>query len=183
MGFKTCNRCKIQKPANLEYFAKNLGSKLGLHSICRPCRNMITKKWEINNKVKRKASIASYIKLNKVKRSVYGKQFHAANREACNNAVKKWEKENRGRKYALLARRRLAKLQRTPKWLTEEQFAEIAAIYAEAQLLKSSTGEPMDVDHIVPLQGKNVSGLHVPWNLQIITAKLNRKWSNKLKYD
>jgi 5-methylcytosine-specific restriction endonuclease McrA len=52
---------------------------------------------------------------------------------------------------------------------------EILTIYIEAQEL----GPNYHVDHIIPINGKDVCGLHVPWNLQIITASENMKKSNK----
>jgi 5-methylcytosine-specific restriction endonuclease McrA len=46
-------------------------------------------------------------------------------------------------------------------------------------LLNKSTGVQWHVDHIIPLQGKNVSGLHVPENLQVIQGSLNIKKGNR----
>src|SRR5579863_3259322 len=75
------------------------------------------------------------------------------------------------------AMRRCAKLQRTPKWLTEYQREGIALYYEVAAALTISFGQQMDVDHIVPLRGVLVSGLHVPWNLQIMARPANNKKS------
>ncbi len=68
----------------------------------------------------------------------------------------------------------------TPSWLTPAQKAEIHAIYMAAIALTKSTGTPYVVDHIVPLRGKTVCGLHVPWNLQVMTREENAKKAAKL---
>lgn len=64
-------------------------------------------------------------------------------------------------------------LDATPSWLTIEQVADIEAMYFKARYLTKRTGIPHVVDHIIPLNHPEVSGLHVPWNLQVITAKEN----------
>jgi 5-methylcytosine-specific restriction endonuclease McrA len=63
--------------------------------------------------------------------------------------------------------------------LTGCDVHKIRAIYKEAARLTERTGTPHQVDHIVPVKGDNVCGLHVPWNLQILTANQNRSKSNK----
>ena len=65
-----------------------------------------------------------------------------------------------------------------PHWLTVEDVKQIASLYEQAKHLSQSTGIPMVVDHVIPLRGSNVSGLHVPTNLRIITAKENNIKSN-----
>lgn len=67
-----------------------------------------------------------------------------------------------------------------PKWLSESQRAEILAVYTRARKLTEETGEPHEVDHIVPLTNKSVCGLHVPWNLQVLTSCDNKAKSNLL---
>ena len=81
------------------------------------------------------------------------------------------------------SRSRIQKLNAIPKWLTAEHKAQIASIYAQAKQLEMETGVPHQVDHIIPLQGDNVCGLHVPWNLRAITAKENRRKWNRLEED
>jgi 5-methylcytosine-specific restriction endonuclease McrA len=66
-----------------------------------------------------------------------------------------------------------------PKWLTQEHVEAIRLMYQEAKRLTRETGIPMVVDHIVPLRGKNVCGLHIPSNLQIITKQANAQKGNK----
>lgn len=68
----------------------------------------------------------------------------------------------------------------TPKWLTPEQRMEIRLKYRLAIELSRATGVRHAVDHEIPLQGEDVCGLHVPWNLRVITQDENLKKSNKL---
>lgn len=84
-------------------------------------------------------------------------------------------KKNRGKYNAHTAKYRASKIKATPKWLTNEQLLEIENLYKKAKLLN------LEVDHIIPLQGQNVSGLHVPWNLQLLSKKDNAKKGNNIK--
>jgi len=81
----------------------------------------------------------------------------------------------------LSAKYRASKIKAMPKWLTTEQLREIEEFYTLAKELQwlSDPNDPLEVDHIMPLQGVNSCGLHVPWNLQIIPSSLNKRKSNK----
>jgi hypothetical protein len=68
----------------------------------------------------------------------------------------------------------------TPQWLTAQQKIEIRHLYQIAITMSKTTGERYVVDHIVPLISDEVCGLHVPWNLRVITQEENLKKSNKL---
>ena len=68
----------------------------------------------------------------------------------------------------------------TPKWITPEQKLTMRQLYLHAQALTKMTGERYVVDHIIPLISPDVCGLHVPWNLRVITQEENLKKSNKL---
>lgn len=71
--------------------------------------------------------------------------------------------------------------QAKPKWLTEEHEFFIEEIYSLRDLRTELTGVVHHVDHIVPLKGTDVCGLHVPWNLQVISAKDNLSKSNSFR--
>lgn len=83
------------------------------------------------------------------------------------------------RAYINCAKRRASKLQRTPKWLNEIDFERIENEYRLAALLTKVTRSPWHVDHVIPLQGKFVSGLHVPSNLRVLQASENIAKANK----
>lgn len=71
----------------------------------------------------------------------------------------------------------------TPPWLTREQKSEMRAIYQMAIELTRTTGEQYVVDHICPLRSPTSCGLHVPWNLRVITREENLKKSNAILPD
>jgi len=77
------------------------------------------------------------------------------------------------------AKRRAAFLERTPAWLEEDDFWLIEQVYALASLRSKMLGFTWCVDHIIPLKGKLVSGLHIPINLQVIPEIDNLRKSNK----
>jgi len=79
------------------------------------------------------------------------------------------------------AKRRAKASQATPNWLSDTHKAHIKRTYKLAQSIREATGLDYHVDHIVPLNGSNVCGLHVPWNLQVLRADLNLSKSNKLE--
>jgi hypothetical protein len=80
---------------------------------------------------------------------------------------------------ASASKRRAALLQRIPIWQTEFDELKIKCIYSVAAMLSRVNNEPWTVDHIIPLQGKIVSGLHVPSNLQLMRARENEAKRNK----
>ena len=72
---------------------------------------------------------------------------------------------------------RSAKVSRMPRWLVDVDLLEMESIYAYCAALRRS-GLDYHVDHIVPLRGQTVSGLHVPWNLQVIPGRENVRKGN-----
>ena len=90
-------------------------------------------------------------------------------------------KKNDPDKYReLVGLRQRRRKQATPKWLTATHKMEIRLKYRLARELSRITGIKYVVDHIIPMFGKTVCGLHVPWNLDVITHSENSKKSNKL---
>jgi 5-methylcytosine-specific restriction endonuclease McrA len=96
---------------------------------------------------------------------------------------KAWKLKNKGSIAASVASRKEHIRRATPDWLSREQKLQIKGFYREADRLKTETGIDHQVDHIIPLRGKVVSGLHVPWNLRVITAEENQRKNSKLLDD
>lgn len=117
--------------------------------------------------------------LNARKRGKY-----AANPTKYGEAARRWEQlhplQHSSIRRVISARRRCDKINAAPSWLTAEQHELMRRFYDEAVELTKRTGIVFEVDHIVPLRGKTVRGLHVPWNLQVIARKENRSKHNTL---
>jgi 5-methylcytosine-specific restriction endonuclease McrA len=95
-------------------------------------------------------------------------------------AKKKHKEANPDYYRSLVNMRRRRFRNATPKWLSPEQRMEIRLKYRLAIEMSRATGIRHAVDHEVPIQGEEVCGLHVPWNLRVITQEENLKKSNKL---
>jgi len=136
--------------------------------------------YKANNKDKVKASKKKWADKNKSRVSKVQKIYRELNKESIKERLRIWGKNNPHKVNALSAKRSAIRKERTPKWLNNEYLVEIEKYYKKAKDMSISTGISYHVDHIIPLQGKTVCGLHVPWNLQIITATENLKKGNKL---
>lgn len=107
---------------------------------------------------------------------VQNREAYARDPEAYNARTKKWKQANPDAIREMTRRRQATKLRATPAWVDR---GELRAIYQQAVAAERHDGIKRHVDHIVPLQGKNVCGLHVPWNLQVLTEAENCAKGNK----
>ena len=124
------------------------------------------------------------------------KEWQIKNKDRLNANNQKWRKENpeafkamqkrtrekhSARVNAANNKRRADKLNRTPKWITKDDLWLMKEAHELAVLRTKLFGFDWHVDHIIPLKGKTVSGLHVPNNLQVIEGKLNLMKNNKFE--
>ena len=160
---KSCSLCKEVKP--LEAFSPRSDRPKGRASRCKVCNNAVQIKFRAEN--------PGYVKQcyedNKEADLARSKKYYEANRET-RLARMKWRQREHPELYAYCAaKRRAAKLRATVPGFDQE----IKEIYKNRPTYHH-------VDHIVPLQGENVCGLHVPWNLQYLPATENLSKGNKL---
>ena len=169
---KTCARCKEAKP--LIEFPKTKRTKDGVASYCKPCANMFSLEYRNNNleaaRERERKRTARWLSNpdNLKKKYEYNYEYRRRNKEIVNYHS---------------AKRHTDKNNRMPKWLTKEDILEMHNMYKLAAFLKKTTGLSWHVDHIIPLRGKKVSGLHVPNNLQVLPAEENVKKNNKYEVD
>lgn len=169
---KKCGKCGADKPRTEFHVRK--ASLDGIAYKCKPCVNADTAKWrELHPTANRDWY---YENIEHKKR--YWAKWRAENIERVAKNFRLWSLANGERVRAKGARRHAAKLMATPAWASKEA---IMAFYAEAARLTKETGERHEVDHIVPLQGRIVRGLHWEGNLQILPkskniSKHNRYW-------
>ncbi len=151
--------------------------------ICTDCLGGRNRKKYMTNQGPRETKRKYYINNNEKCRN-RSRRSYIENTERC-KALQRingpiWASKNRGKCAARLARYYTAKKNAAPLWLTQVMVNEMELVYIESASKTKETGMSHNVDHIVPLQGKTVSGLHVPWNLQILTKMENCRKSNKL---
>lgn len=162
-GFKTCSCCNQNKP--LQEFGRLSAAKIKKEtvqhykSVCKICNV--------------KASLLRYYgKQEELKE--YQRQYAERNRDK-----KKLDPSYKNSSTIYSSRNRKA----TPRWLTKEQRKQIRVIYKVRVLFDKDTERTFEVDHIVPLNSNYVCGLHVPWNLQILTSEENNRKSNSIQND
>jgi len=124
-----------------------------------------------------------YSKENHDRTLAHRRVWYSKNTEVAKERNAAWRAANIACKNAHSRRYMLLKLKACPKWLSKSDIKAMEEFYIKARELSETTGILHHVDHIVPIQGKRVSGLHVPWNLQILTASENSAKSNKLPGD
>jgi 5-methylcytosine-specific restriction endonuclease McrA len=174
-------------------FYKDSSHKDGLYPSCKACKSdknnaykrdnkqkvlAEVRQWKEQNKDKVKTMNSEWYLANKELVSVKHRSYYSRNKTAILNQTKEYEKANPAKINAKIAKRRAAKLQATPLWLTKEHLKSIELYYLVAKWIEFILDEKIEVDHVVPLQGKNISGLHVPWNIQLLTKTVNRQKGN-----
>lgn len=118
---------------------------------------------------------------NKDSMNLQRSKWYFNNKERQLKNKKIWEENNKHLVNSYAMKRHASKKQRIPKWLNDDEIWMIEQAYEISALRTKILGIEHHVDHIIPLQGKLVSGLHVPWNLQVITAQENKMKSNRLQ--
>lgn len=165
MQIKRCAKCSEDK--DFLSFYKDKRASDGLFSSCKDCT------------LARQKGYKPKTKRIRVSDPVYYAAYREANREAINASSGRYRERNKEYYNYKAAERRASKLNATPGWLTEHHQQELRDMYWLAKDLGRVSESTYEVDHIVPLRGEGVCGLHVPWNLQILPQDLNRRKSNK----
>lgn len=178
-----CRICSIEKGESDFYVRKESGKR---RTECKQCHARSSAEWAARNPDARKriankhARKVAVIKRDEIlaRRAIYRKRdplrYHAwriNHPEKMQAARDKWDRENPDRKAAHAANRRSRQRNAIPKWsvpFLNRQFFHLA------RLRSQYTGVPHEVDHIVPLRGRTVCGLHVHDNLRVVPRRHNR---------
>lgn len=161
---KKCQKCnKFKYLCDFAFKAEAIDKRM---YRCNNCRSEDAVKWGKKNPEKMRLKRERYL------------TKHPGNAQTF---CKDWKVRNPHKVLASNSIRRAEKLQRTPAWLTTSDLTEMAWAYQLCSERTHLTGTDHHVDHIVPLKGKYMSGLHVPANLRIVTANLNLSRPKNIK--
>lgn len=159
---KFCPSCNEDKP--IEAFSKSHSRKDGLQPRCKVCCAASTKAWKTANKETNYA---------------INKRWSSNNKEALREYHRDRYQKNKAAELARCSEKRVVRNLSRNTALSKIHKEEIKNFYWLAKDLELVSGQKYHVDHIVPLQGDNVCGLHVPWNLQVLPADINLSKGNK----
>lgn len=173
MRKKCCNICGEHN--EISEFFKDKTKKFGVSGTCKIYDKKRSLAWSAANREKSNAIKKKYVENNHEKRKESAVKWASRNRPKYSELPKKYMAVRRANTVMYFTRRDRA----CPPWIGEEERWMMKEAYELAKLREATVGGKWNVDHIVPLQGKIVSGLHVPWNLQVIPAITNRKKGNK----
>lgn len=159
---------ELHKQQNAAWYETNK------HAFLEKCKVYYNENKELckeRNKLWRKNNPARQLELSI--------KWRKENPEKARASVRQWGIKNKTRRVGIVKRYKASKINRCPSWLTEEDHVVMAGFYSVARMYTRETGKAWHVDHILPLQGKKVSGLHVPSNLQIIKGIENLQKANR----
>jgi hypothetical protein len=184
---KLCCKCKLTKPTTDFYANKRM--KDGFNTFCILCHkadNVTRKNRNRKNKEFKAAELAwkkAYRERTKEQQAAYMIEWRNKNSNHVTRYGKKYRVQNKERYNYLCQLRKISLMQRTPKWLSEDDFWVIEQAYKLSSLRTKMFGFQWHVDHIIPLRGKVVSGLHTPTNLQVIPWIYNQRKTNKFEVE
>lgn len=171
---KTCTECGRVKP--LELFPPAKTCVDGRRSYCRDCylkrKSLYYERTKSDRAAWQKAWAAKNPEKVKAAKRKYNRKAIASGTAAASRRNSREKKPEKYRAYVSARRTKLRKA--TPPWVDMRQ---IRAVYEEA------TRKGLTVDHIIPINGKTVSGLHVPWNLQLMSLSDNSRKRNRVEFE
>lgn len=135
-------------------------------------------KYYLNNKDKIRAKAKLWAEANPETIKKSQDEYRTLNKELLNVKSKLFREVNKEYYAKKRSDRRVKEVSATPSWVDKEEEFLIQEVFSLAKLRTITTKLKWEVDHIVPLQGKLVCGLHTIGNLQVIPREVNRSKSN-----